>query len=142
MKKGEELLMIIDEHGATWTVGGDQGEEGSFLRALCRQVLILDKMLRERSAEGRAEIEDGNIVIRVSIDNLETIVNNGPHSDEIEVVDPHLFARDLVVALQEEAEDGTTAVHKLFDDAILGAFENGADGVRSLLEEEEPRHDL
>lgn len=89
----EKSLIIIDRHGHAWTVDSNQGEDGSFLRALCEQVLLLDETLRERSAEGRAEIEDGNIVIRVDIDNLPTIVNCGPHSDTIEIVDDQKIGR-------------------------------------------------
>jgi hypothetical protein len=123
-------LVIIDEQGYPWTVRSDAGEEGSYLRALSRQVLLLDGLLRERSAEGRAEIEDGSIVIRIGIDCLPAIVSGGPHSDNIEVVDANLFATELVLTLQEEAEDGTTLVHRMFDSAILRAYENGADGVK------------
>lgn len=92
--------------------------------------IALQSIDRVSAAEGRAEIEDGNIVIRVAIECLPAIVNGGPHSDTIEITNAEEFARDLLRELQSESEDGTTIVHRMFDDAILGAYENGAEGCR------------
>jgi len=87
---------------------------------------------------GRAVIESGDIVIRVSIAALGTITNgvgalwNPDGNPTVEIVDVEEFAKDLVYELNNEAEDGTTRVHTMFDDAIEAAILDGAQGVEDL----------
>lgn len=82
---------------------------------------------------GRAFIEGAEIVIRVPLASLATVVDGAWMCHGIEprlkITDATAFARDLCRALNVEDEDGTTPVHQLFDAAIQTAFEQGAEGI-------------
>lgn len=79
-------------------------------------------------------IEAGRLVISIGITTLgNAIVGPGspikkdvPHA---KITDHAAFARQVVTALNSEAEDGTTPVHKLLDDVAATFLENGADGI-------------
>ncbi|PAQ03691.1 hypothetical protein LRP31_25660 [Mesorhizobium mediterraneum] len=45
------------------------------------------------------------------------------------VTDPAAFAKAVYHQLNDEEEDGTTIVHRMFDDAIKEAVEQGAEGI-------------
>lgn len=91
--------------------------------------------------DGRAVIEDGAIVIRLPIANLPVIVDAGWAGGKIEprmkVTDAEEFAKELVRALNDEEEDGTTRIHLMFDAALEFAFEQGAEGIE-IHENQEP----
>lgn len=81
-------------------------------------------------------IEDGHIVIRLPIAALPLIVDH-EHLDEegapaFILTDVHAFAAAVVHELRHESEDGTTMVHKMFDNAVLDAIDSGADGVEEI----------
>jgi hypothetical protein len=82
---------------------------------------------------GEAVIEGDSIVIRVAIDALPMIVEGawaaGGMDLRLKVTDAKTFAKDLVRTLNDEEEDGTTPIHKMFDAAIWEASEQGADGI-------------
>lgn len=77
-----------------------------------------------------AIIEDGSIVIRVPIANLQTIMDGGyacnAYPERYKVTNPEGFAEEISRELNCEDEDGTTAIHKLFDAAIAQALDRGA----------------
>lgn len=85
-------------------------------------------------------IEDGEIVIRIGIDTLQMAVRACPELENYDsetasfhepvVVDPEVFASEVFYELTREAEDGTTLVHDMFDNAFLCAIEQGAEGIR------------
>jgi hypothetical protein len=84
---------------------------------------------------GEAIIEGGDIVIRVAIEALPNAVKYG---SDLMAIDPPLkitnakvFAKELVSALNEEDEDGSTPIHKLFDQGVMDAAEAGAEGCES-----------
>lgn len=82
---------------------------------------------------GKAIIEDGALVIRVAISALPTVLEgswaSGALDTRFKITDQETFAKELVHSLNEEAEDGTTRIHQMFDLAILHAIEYGAEGV-------------
>lgn len=91
---------------------------------------------------GLAEIKNGRIVIEIPIDTLEYAARLHPdlyhhlfddrgNEDEtrIHVVDSQKFAEEIVQQLNREFCNGDTVVHKLLDDALLEAVENGAEGI-------------
>lgn len=82
---------------------------------------------------GQATIEDGAIVIRVSLDALPMVLEGtwamGKFDTRYKITDPNEFAKELVCALNREDEQGTTAIHEMFDQAILDAIEGGAFGI-------------
>lgn len=80
-------------------------------------------------ADGEAHIEDGKIVIAVDLSNLQRIANGAwaaGYTDPIRIPNPEAFAEEMCRALNDESEDGTTAIHRLIDDATVRAFEGGA----------------
>lgn len=82
---------------------------------------------------GRAVIEDGFLVIRVAIDALPMIVEGswaaGGMDTRYKVTDPVAFVADLAHELNDESEDGTTRIHRMFDKAIENAIGQGAFGI-------------
>ncbi len=73
------------------------------------------------------EIVDGVLTISIGVDTLVKAVDLG--DDSIVVIDPHAFAADILSVLNDEAEDGTTPVHLLFDAAAQRAVEDGSIAV-------------
>jgi hypothetical protein len=85
----------------------------------------------KRNAE--ASIERGQVVIRVPIKNLPLALKAGIDLGYIDpgvkITNAQAFAKDLVRALNDEDEEGTTPIHRLLDEAITEAIEQGAEGV-------------
>lgn len=87
----------------------------------------------EAQGNAEAEIVDGKIVITLSISHLQTAIDGGTMLGTIDgswkLTDPDKFAKDLLVSLHSEDEEGTTVIHRMFDEAINEAIEQGADGI-------------
>jgi hypothetical protein len=75
-----------------------------------------------------AHIDDGVIVIRVPVSVLPDALRWDPRVDHsgVTVTDADGFARDVVREMNREEEDGSTAVHLLFDRAMAEAIEQGS----------------
>ena len=91
--------------------------------------------------DGRAVIENGQIIIRLPIDNLPMVIEGawacGNLDIRYKVTNADEFASDLVRELNAESEDGTTRIHVMFDGAIEEAINQGAFGIEEH-EEQEP----
>lgn len=89
---------------------------------------------------GRAVIEDGAIVIRVSLDALPMVVEGswaaGGMDTRYKVTNAQEFAADLLRTLNDEDENGTTRIHRMFDSAIDTAIGNGAFGIEEHEQQE------
>lgn len=87
----------------------------------------------EDNESGRAVIKNGEIVIRVPIDYLPVIVEGSWALNALDIrykiTDAALFADDLVAALNDEDEVGSTVIHNMFDKAINEAINQGAEGI-------------
>lgn len=85
------------------------------------------------ASDGRAVIKDGYLVIRVALMALPQIVEgawaSGGMDTRYKVTDAQEFAKALVCELNEESENGTTRIHKMFDGAIEEAINQGALGI-------------
>ena len=83
----------------------------------------------------QAVIEDGVIVIRLAVDAIPSAVRGGVDMMAIDppfrVTNAKAFAKDVVRALNDEDEDGTTPIHRMFDAAFNEAAEWGADGIET-----------
>jgi hypothetical protein len=88
---------------------------------------------KNRSAE--AVIEKGAIVIRLPIKNLPLAVKYGPEPEGTRVTDARSFAKDVVTCLNADDEVGTTAIHRMFDDAFAQAIEDGSMAVEVVGED-------
>jgi hypothetical protein len=85
------------------------------------------------------ELHDEVITITLPIKDLKFAVQASPffeHYDEEsgEFLEPKItnsraFADDVVRELVREEEDGTTIVHKMFDQAFENAVDQGAEGI-------------
>lgn len=93
---------------------------------------------QKRTAE--AFIEKGEIVIRIAVGALPTAyqagIDLGVHEPGFKIANARAFAKDLVRALNDEDEEGTTPIHRLFDAAMDEAIEQGAEGVEEHAEDE------
>lgn len=97
--------------------------------------------MRERAAEYPAEavIEGPNIVIRVPISAIPVAFEacpDAPRDDEADplytVTDAATFAKGIVRYLNDEEEDGTTRIHRMFDSAMIEALEQGEEGIEEV----------
>ena len=79
------------------------------------------------------DVIEGRVVIAIGIDALITAVEGGPHAPEdlgYTILDRDGFVAEIVYALRDEAEDGTTIVHEMLDDATEKALDAGSLCVR------------
>lgn len=77
-----------------------------------------------------AAIDGNEIVIRVKISALKTAFEAHPNgiAEDFRITSLRTAAESLVRCLNREEEDGTTPVHRLFDDAFDEALEQGEEG--------------
>lgn len=88
-------------------------------------------MSEQRNQQLTVEVVDGRLVISIGVDLLVHAVTHGDGWEEDwEVIDADKFASAIAGQLEREEEDGTTLVHRAFDDAAMAAIEDGDDGVR------------
>jgi hypothetical protein len=82
---------------------------------------------------GKAVIKDGALVISINVENLSVILEGAwamnVFDQRYKVTDADAFAKELCYRLNEEDEQGTTLVHRMFDKAIINAIEWGAEGI-------------
>lgn len=83
-----------------------------------------------------AKIEGDKLVIEIEIGTLKYALQyyNDQHSlwrdeEPLELIDELAFAKDIVVALEQEEEDGTTLIHEMMDKALEYAIEMGSEGI-------------
>ncbi len=85
------------------------------------------------STPAEAVIEDGQIVIRVPIENLPDAIEGawsmGLFETRLQVTDLDELAKSMVYILNGSDESGVSPVHSLFDKAIQDAFEQGDEGI-------------
>jgi hypothetical protein len=84
-------------------------------------------------------IENNQLVIRIGIDRLAYSAENcerfydynfheGP--PYIKITNNEEFANDVIRQLVKEAEDGSTPLDGLLDDACVDAYEDGSTGIK------------
>lgn len=80
-------------------------------------------------------VKDGVLVIAVTTDALLhgiTLGGGWPTNERgatVAIQDGALMVKDVVNELLREDEQGTTAVHRLFDEAAVAALDNGSEAV-------------
>ena len=81
-----------------------------------------------------AAIEGDEIVIRVPISAIPEAASVAfdeqyGENHDVNVIDAPVFARELLSALLDESEDGTTLIHEMLDKACIRCAEDGAEGL-------------
>jgi len=83
-------------------------------------------------------IEDGCLVVKIGISTLAFAAANceefwdgesGTDVPTVKVTDEALFAKEVRRMLLDEAEDGSTLLTGMIDQAIINAVEDGCEGV-------------
>lgn len=80
-------------------------------------------------------IKGGRLVMSIGVDTLVNAYHGmfcPPYDesrDEVKITDVNVFAKEVLGALQAEEEDGSNPVHRLLDNAMIHAIEQGCDGV-------------
>lgn len=79
-----------------------------------------------------AKIENNSIVIYIPQEYLVKVAIDAAFEgitgyEDAKVVDYTRLLRDIKMELNREAEDGTTTVHLMLDDAIRNAYDNGSE---------------
>ena len=93
-----------------------------------------------KDTELEVKIENEELVIRVGISTLCTAVRQcqvidhavmDADGDEgaVEITDEAVFAKEILHALEQEEEDGSTPVHRMLDAAANWAIEQGCEGI-------------
>jgi hypothetical protein len=77
---------------------------------------------------GMANIEGGEIVIRVPISTMQYAACGGLEQCRVEVTDDLQAAKSVVRYLNDEDEEGSTLIHFALDKALTLAIENGEEG--------------
>ena len=89
--------------------------------------------------ETDAKIENGNLLISISIDTLVNAANYSQYffdckEDGINLVisDKDKFAKSVANALNLEEEDGGTPITRMLDEAIIWVSEQGEEGIEEI----------
>ena len=94
----------------------------------------------EESQQLICRIEGEDLVIRIGIPLLMFALENGPSwSEGFKITDPIAFAEAIASHLEndEDGEDGTTAVHRILDEAAEHAIESDCEGVEEVETDDE-----
>ena len=85
-------------------------------------------------------IEDGVLTMQIGVEALAHVTKLNPDLSEYdeatgewnepEITDPDKFAEEVLRALKDESDDGTTLLHVAIDTAAMNAIENGAEGIK------------
>ena len=135
---------LLDTTGFDWSEYSEDGVSASEAQRWI--VEELDRLEAERDAawqagaeapsrspdmtdfQAKARVENDVIVITLSVESLQLIALGAwgaGYLDPIRITDAKAFAKAMCQELNNEDEDGTTPIHRLFDNAILQAFESG-----------------
>lgn len=111
--------------------------------AACRD--CADELAAELAGAGEADdphlarIEGDDLVIRLPMaalitatehcEDLATFDDEKGDYRKVKVTDPKAWMQGVVRELNSESDDGTTAVHLLFDKAFVGATDQGEEGI-------------
>lgn len=79
----------------------------------------------------KVEVVAGRLVMSIDTDTLVHALEYGLNErggTEGRVTDAKAFLADFLVELEAEEEDGTNAIHRMFDAVADSAIENGAEG--------------
>ena len=88
-------------------------------------------------------IDNDNVVITISKEALKCAAEYHPEMEDdygnriLKITDMNVFAEEICRQLQDEEEDGTTLIHKMFDEAISVAVDDGCEGCEIIEHEEE-----
>lgn len=93
------------------------------------------------STGARAVIREDRVEISFDVEALPLIVSGsccciGGIEGLWVVTDPAVFAREVCQALNEENEEGSNRIHRMFDQAFMYAIEQGAEGIVDATSEE------
>lgn len=88
----------------------------------------------------KAEVVDGELVVRIGVETLAYAVAfanwSNPYDEHrldyfrsFAIQNPHTFAVDVCHALNDEAEDGSTILTNLLDEACEEAVNQGSEGL-------------
>lgn len=90
----------------------------------------------------KIEVVDGKVIISIGVDAMCHAIKMGPAwYDNFQITDQAGFVDDIVSELTREEEDGSTLVHKMFDEAARGAVENGSEHCDEVVDEDEDDDD-
>lgn len=91
---------------------------------------------------GQAVIEGDAIVIRVPLKNLQAVLDGGyacnVYDRRYKITNLPGAAKDICNALDDEDEEGTTSIHRLFDAAINEAMNQGSEWFEEHEDQEHP----
>ena len=91
----------------------------------------------EESTPLTCAIEGEDIVIRIGIPPLMwALQHETVWESQFGITDPEAFSKAIVKALNEDDEEGTTLVHRMFDSAADAAMAQGCEGVEVVSDDD------
>lgn len=84
----------------------------------------------QRNKPLTVEVSDEVLTVSIGIETLANAIVAGPAFDQAKITDANMFIADLVIELQAEEEDGSTLLHRAFDEAGQAAADNGSEGIK------------
>ena len=90
-----------------------------------------DFPLRCEVADGYLDLGVGFKILRFAAENHPDFWDGESGTDvpNIKICDMDLFSKDVVLAINDEDEDGSTLLTRMLDAAIKQAVEDGSEGV-------------
>jgi hypothetical protein len=82
------------------------------------------------------KIKDELFQITIGVDTLIWALENAPCCP-FKISDKSEFLKEFLCSLGSEEEDGATLIHRAFDEAANNAFENGAEGMKDIYDDED-----
>lgn len=112
-------------------------------------VIGFEYVIGDREQALTVELQGGCVVVSIGVDTLAHAFRHSPegqrirlrpdvaafHPDgdfdeaKLRITKPDLFARDVIHALEREAEDGRTLVTEVIDQACRAAYDDGSEGI-------------
>lgn len=94
---------------------------------------LADQLPLECTARcGALYIRIGSKVLAFAAENNPHLWNGEKDGPGFRITNPNAFARNVMYALNKEAEDGSTLLTRMLDQATLNAVESGSEGVEEL----------
>jgi hypothetical protein len=82
------------------------------------------------------KIKNEVLQITIGVDTLIWALENAPCCP-FQINNKSKFLKEFLCSLGSEEEDGSTLIHRAFDEAANNAFENGAEGMKDIYDEED-----
>lgn len=90
----------------------------------------MDSNMRNRPLE--INLHGGLLTISIGVSTLCYAIQQADEIQDVKIVNEDAFIKDFLVEMDREDEEGSTKLHKLFDELANQAINDGAFGVEVI----------